>query len=268
MVRLEEIAEIIEQRAPLHTQESWDNSGWQIRVGNPEITRVLVALEVNGEVAAEAENCGAQLIVCHHPLIFGGIRSVDDKNVTGNIICRLVQKGISVYATHTPFDKCEGGNNDYLADLLGLAEIGLIPGDESGICRMGNLAQPKTVREIINGLGDKTGQDVRSYRLIGNPETRIARIGMCTGAGAEFMDAAAAAGCGLFITGDVKYHTAHHGRDLGLAVLDMGHFGSEQIFTENMASLLRDAQKTCEVLESRVCLNPFTIVDWRNRIAE
>ena len=125
MVELKKISEIIEMSAPLASQEGWDNSGWQIHLGNPEINRILVTLEVNEEVVEEAVSENVQLIVSHHPLIFGGIKKVDTETCTGSMICRLIQHGINVYATHTPFDKCEGGNNDYLADLLELQDIHL-----------------------------------------------------------------------------------------------------------------------------------------------
>ncbi len=261
MVELNTFQKIIERCAPLDTQESWDNSGWQIRLGDDSVSKVLVALEVNEAVVSEAIRQQVQLIVCHHPLIFGGIKKVDHKNVTGNMIIRLVQHGISVYATHTPFDKCEGGNNDYLAQLLELSEIQPIPGDESGICRMGVLSEAKTVQAVLEAFSNKTGQNIRSYRLIGSPDQMVCRIGMCTGAGSEFMELAAAAGCDLYITGDVKYHEAQHALELGITVADMGHFGSEEIFTANMAQILREAAGDCvEIAESQVNLNPFTVL--------
>ena len=264
MVELNQIAEIIETAAPLETQESWDNSGWQIhlgKTGEAKVDKVLVSLELNEDVVAEAVNSEVQLIVCHHPLIFGGIKSVDDKNVTGDMIVQLIQNGISVYATHTPFDKCSGGNNDYLADLLELTEIQAIPGDETGICRMGELKVEASPADIAEQYAKRTGQDCRNYRLAGSQNHIIKRVGLCTGAGSEFFGLAAAAGCDLFVTGDVKYHEAQHARELGITLLDMGHFGSEQIFTENMASILRNALgDSVEVMESQVCLNPFRAV--------
>ena len=97
-MKLEEIARIIENCSPLALQESWDNSGFQIKLGNPDITRVLVSLEVTDSVISEAEEYGTELIVCHHPMIFTPIRNIDDKSVIGNYICRLIQSGVSVYA--------------------------------------------------------------------------------------------------------------------------------------------------------------------------
>ena len=264
MVELNRIAEIIGNAAPLETQESWDNSGWQIcldKSNETDVNKILVSLELNEDVVAEAIASDIQLIVCHHPLIFGGIKSVDDKNVTGNMIVKLIQNGISVYATHTPFDKCSGGNNDYLAELLELNEIQTIPGDETGICRMGELKEAMEPSRLAERYAECTGQDSRNYRLAGNLNHTVKRVGLCTGAGSEFFGLAAAAGCDLFVTGDVKYHEAQHARELGITLLDLGHYGSEQIFTENMAFILRNALgDSVEVMESQVCLNPFRAV--------
>ncbi len=264
MVELNRIAEIIETAAPLETQESWDNSGWQIcldKNSKSDVDKILVTLELNEDVVAEAIDSEVQLIVCHHPLIFGGIKSVNDKNVTGNMIVKLIQNGISVYATHTPFDKCSGGNNDFLAELLELTGIQPIPGDETGICRMGELKESMAPSELAERYAVCTGQDSRNYRLAGDLNHSVKRIGLCTGAGSEFFGLAAAAGCDLFVTGDVKYHEAQHARELGIMLLDLGHFGSEQIFTENMASMLRNVlDDSVEVMESKVCLNPFRAV--------
>ena len=76
MVELNRIAEIIGNAAPLETQESWDNSGWQIcldKSNESDVNKILVSLELNEDVVAEAIASDVQLIVCHHPLIFGGI---------------------------------------------------------------------------------------------------------------------------------------------------------------------------------------------------
>ena len=260
MVELKQIADAIESIAPLYTQENWDNSGWQIHLEASKVERILVTLEINEDVVSEAVEKGAQMIVSHHPLIFGGVKKIDDRNASGRMISRLIQNGISVYATHTPFDKCEGGNNDYLAKLLGLTAIQPIPADETGICRMGTLKTAVAAAELAAAYAERTGQDCRSYRLVGNPSEKITTVGLCTGAGSEFFRAAEEAGCDLFVTGDVKYHEAHHAREIGITLLDLGHFGSEQIFAENMAAILRSRLGDCaEIIESEIRLDPFAV---------
>lgn len=262
-MKLEEIAHIIEEYSPLDMQESWDNSGFQIKLGNPEITRVLVSLEVTDSIISEAEAYGAELILCHHPMLFTPVRNIDDKSVIGNYICRLIKAGISVYATHTPYDKCDGGNNDYLASKLHLKRVEPLQGDKTGICRMGLADGEYTVFEFVRRTADLLSQDVRQYRLTGDVMDRVKKVGICTGAGAEFMETAYEAGCDLFVTGDVKYHTAQLAREMGMNVLDIGHYGSEILFTENMAEWLRRGTGLL-VFEAADCRNPFTVIEPQN----
>ena len=90
----------------------------------------------------------------------------------------------------------------------------------------------------------------------GSLDRTIKKVGWCTGAGAEFIRNAKAAGCDLYITGDVKYHAAQEARELDIAVLDCGHFGTEQIFCENIISML-DKIGGVDIIQCDVNLNPF-----------
>lgn len=259
-MKLEKIAEVIEEKSPLYLQESWDNSGFQIKLGNPDISRTLVSLEITDSIISEAREIGAKLIVCHHPMFFTPVRQIDETQVTGNYICRLIEERISVYASHTPFDKCAGGNNDYLAGLLHLKDVGPLPGEDTGICRMGTVDGDCTLGEYVCQTAEWLHQDVRMYRLTGDPMDKVQQVALCSGAGAEYMETACEAGCDLFITGDVKYHTAQKAREMGMNLLDIGHFGSEIIFTANMADWLRK-NTDLMIMEAKSDSNPFTVIE-------
>ena len=116
-MRKEELIKAIESFAPPELAEDWDNTGVQIDMGYPEVKRVLTALEITDEVIDEAMNAEADWIVTHHPLIFTSTSCIDYAGNTGRYIERLIRAGISVYSSHTAFDKAEGGNNDYLGKL-------------------------------------------------------------------------------------------------------------------------------------------------------
>ena len=255
-MKIDTLAARIETIAPLTLQEPWDHSGWQLRLTDGEIHSVLIALEINEQVIDEAIDRGAELILTHHPLLFTPIAEIDCNTVIGNHIMKLMQHQISVYATHTPFDKCIGGNNDYLGRILGIEDIGALPGDDTCICRMGTLGRPMTCAAFAEHASLALGIEKQFFNFAGIPDEIVSKIGWCTGSGAEFLDLAVAAGCDLFLTGDVKYHTAQHARDLGMNVLDCGHFGTEYIFCENMAMLL-DKIPNLDIMQSRVNLNPF-----------
>lgn len=255
----EEIARCIEQRSPLTLQESWDHSGFQLCFHRREITRLLVALEITEAVIDEAERVAAEMIVTHHPLLFQPIKLIDDNDVTGNYLVRLCKAEISVYASHTPFDKCESGNNDDLGRLLHLRNLQVMTADETGFCRFGYVDGDCTALEYMEQIAQWLDLDMRSFAFVGRLTDRVFQVGLCTGAGADFIDVAKMAGCDLFITGDVKYHTAQRAKEIGLNLLDLGHFGTEKIFTANMAEYLQAALPTVEVIPSTVDLNPFSM---------
>jgi len=253
------IAEV-EKIAPLDLQEEWDNSGWQIKLTDGEISKVMVALEVNTQVVADAIMNKADLLLVHHPLIFGKIARVGNNSITGKLIIELIKHGISVYSTHTPFDKCAGGNNDYLGKVLGLENVQLMEADFTGLCRTGMVSgEGMKASEFIEHAAKALNVDKKFFNYAGSVDDTIKKCGWCTGAGAEFLKAAKATGCDLFITGDLKYHAAQEAREVGINVLDCGHFGTEQIFCENILSLL-DNLPEVDIIQCGVNLNPFTAI--------
>lgn len=252
------LIEIIEDISPSALAESWDNCGFQVdclRAGQ-EVKTVLVSLEVTDAVIEEAQKAEADLILTHHPLIFGGIHHVRRQDLVGGYLIRLIQAGISVYSCHTSFDKTAGGNNDYLGALLELKNIRPFA-EDNGFCRKGQTPFDVTFAEVIHKTADALNIEEKYFKWVGDLSRPIETIGWCTGSGSEFLQEAYGQ-CDLFITGDLKYHDAQAAKEKGLCVLDAGHYGSEKIFAENMAGLLYDrCGETVRILQSRCDLNPF-----------
>ena len=255
------LSKIIALFCALDTQEEWDNSGVQIDIGSKDISTVLVALEVNDAVIDEAMDIGAGLIITHHPLIFGELKSVRADDVTGRYLERLIRAGISCWSYHTPFDKMEGGNNDRLAGILELKNVVRFDDDETGYLRKGDIGEEMYFGDFIKYASEKTGMDLRLFRAVGDPETKVRSVGICTGSGAEFIRDAYDGSCDVYVTGDVKYHDAQLAKSLGIAVLDIGHYGSERIFTDNMIEKIKSKMEEddeIELVPSKVDLNPFS----------
>lgn len=246
---------MMEEICPNDLAESWDNCGIQINTEKKDIKRVLTALEITDEIINEAISKECDMIVTHHPMTRAGIKSVDYNNFIGKYYNRLISLGISVYSCHTSFDKMDGGNNDYLANLLELEDIGRFEKDNE-FCRKGYFSSPLTPKEIMKLLEKKLGVDSRYFRFTGDANMKISKVGMCTGGGADFIPNAYDEGCDLFITGDVKYHFAQDAKSMGIAVLDAGHFGTERIFADNMAAQI-NSKKCIEVTSSTIDINPY-----------
>ncbi|HKM28886.1 MAG TPA: Nif3-like dinuclear metal center hexameric protein [Anaerovoracaceae bacterium] len=255
--------EIINQIAPESTQEEWDNSGYQINLHKTDYRKILVALEITEAVIDEAIEADVDLILTHHPTLFNPLKSLDSLQIPSSYIYRLCCEGIDLYACHTPFDKAEGGLNDYLATRLGLVDIGKFEDESNDICRIGRFAEPLSLAEAVALCERALSFDKKYFRIVEAPNQEKANIdivGLCTGAGAEYIRDAAREGCKLFITGDVKHHEAQDAREIGLNILDCGHYGTEKIFTDNMCKLLVEqipSFEDVELIKSQVDVNPF-----------
>lgn len=252
------LIQIIEDFCPVETAEIWDNCGFQIDCGNEEIDRVLVSLEVTRKVIEEAKEVEADMILTHHPLFFSEIKKVEQTDVVGSYVIDLIRSGISVYSCHTNFDRLAGGNNDYVGQLLELTDIRPFDRD-NGFCRKGETAFDVTFMEMIHRAAEAFNIEERYFRWVGDLTKTVETVGWCTGAGSEFLKDAADEGCDLFITGDLKYHEAQLAKEMGLCVLDAGHYGSEKIFAENMAVMLRQhcKDRDLEIIQSDTDINPF-----------
>ncbi|SHK80589.1 Nif3-like dinuclear metal center hexameric protein [Desulforamulus aeronauticus] len=119
----QEITNLVEEMAPRWLAEEWDNSGWQI--GNPraEVSKVLLALDVDAVVVREAQEKNANLIICHHPMLMKGIKNIRLDEPRGALIAELIQHNIGVYAAHTNLDSAIDGVNTILARRLGLEKL-------------------------------------------------------------------------------------------------------------------------------------------------
>lgn len=118
------LVEIIESIAPTWWHDE-DPSGIQIDCGKKSIKRVLVCLEINDDIIAEAKRKKADMILTHHPLLFSPLKRVSAGTPEGRYVMELVKAGIGVYSSHLPFDTAVMGNNMYLAMLLKLQNVAM-----------------------------------------------------------------------------------------------------------------------------------------------
>ena len=244
---------VLNDIAPLSLQEEWDNSGVQIAYGDKDISKVLVALEVTNDVIREAKRESCDFIVCHHPLLFQPVRCIEPDFTVGSYIQELIRAQIGVYAAHTCFDKAPGGNNDYLMKALGCSFPEELSG---GIARIGRPDSPISFDEFISDVNAACGYE--GLRIQGDSRREVQTIALCTGAGGEYVYDAVNAGADVFISGDIKHHDAQAAKDLGICLIDAGHYGTEWQFVPNMAAQLKaDGRGTAEILKSEAMSNPF-----------
>ena len=121
-MKLKEITRYLEAYAPLAWQESYDNAG--LLTGSPdrEVKKALITLDVTPQVMEEALETGADLIIAHHPLIFGALKHLRGGNMVEDLVIKAIKNDLALYAIHTNLDNVAGGVNARLAKQLGLTD--------------------------------------------------------------------------------------------------------------------------------------------------
>lgn len=232
MTTVGKVFAFLQEKAPFELQEGFDNAGFLVGREEAPVSKILVTLDITEQVVQEAAEQGAQLIVSHHPVIFGGAKSMTDQTVTGRVLLALVENHIAAICAHTNLDAVEGGVNDALALRLGLTDIRQLKqegvdgqGRPYGIGRVGCVPE-QTLYDFAMAV--KRLLSANGIRLVdgGKPVHRVAVGG---GACAELMDNALAQGCDTFVTSDVKYHHFLDAKALGLNLVDAGHFPTEDV---------------------------------------
>ncbi|MEF2836160.1 MAG: Nif3-like dinuclear metal center hexameric protein [Oscillospiraceae bacterium] len=238
MATVHEILTFLETLAPRSMKMDWDNVGLLCGSRKTEVSKILVALDPFEGVCQEAAAWGAQLIVTHHPLIFQALKSVTDETSIGRSIQLLCRESISAINAHTNLDCAPGGVNDRLAAALGLADIEVIDqmgvdeeGHAWGLLRQGIVTEQK-LADFLPVVKASLGCEGLRYVDSGRTVHKVA-----VGGGAcasELMDAYRA-GCDTFVTSDVKYNQFWDAKDLGLNLIDAGHFYTENPVTACLA---------------------------------
>ena len=254
-MKMSEITELFNGFAPEYLAESWDNPGLLVGDENAEIKKILVALDATEEVVDEAVKTGADLIVTHHPMIFGSIKKINTSDSMGRRIIKLIRNNICVFAMHTNLDIAFGGVNDELTKILGLKNTAVLfesctQNDKpNGLGRYGDIEET-TLEKFAKKVKEKLSLD--GIRIVGENNRKIKRVGLCTGSGMEFMTDAVNLNCDVYITSDIKYHESQKALEDGITLIDATHYGSENIIVPVIKKFLNEKAPSIEVLESSV----------------
>lgn len=235
-MKVGDIVEVLEEFAPLDIQEKWDNSGLLIGSKDNEVHKVLLGFDCTPELVDEAVAVGADMIITHHPLIFGGVKKISPEDLVGKAIIKAISGGVSVYAAHTTADKVLSGVSGAMSARLGMVNVNILEpdGDGTGLGVAGELPEALSSEEVISLVKERFAlKSVRCSRPLDIPITRVA---MCGGSGSSLIGAAMKSGAQLYISGDISYH--HFFTPAGFMIMDIGHFESEVDIVGILFSLL------------------------------
>ncbi|HVI46629.1 MAG TPA: Nif3-like dinuclear metal center hexameric protein [Chitinophaga sp.] len=119
-MKIKEVIQALEEFAPLQYQESYDNAGLIFGDAGGEITNVLLTLDATEAVIDEAIAKGCNLVVAHHPIVFGGLKKINGNTYVERVAIKAIKHDIAVYAAHTNLDNVRKGVCNEMAARLGL----------------------------------------------------------------------------------------------------------------------------------------------------
>jgi dinuclear metal center YbgI/SA1388 family protein len=215
----EDILKYTETFAPVATALDFDNCGILVGDKDKKITKAIVALDITHSVVKEAVSKNAQLIISHHPVIFNPLKRVNK----GSVVYELVKNDITALCLHTNLDiSPEFGVNTELAKALKIKNGGFA-GDT--FAYIGEIEKPVTAYEFAQMT--KNVLDCKGLRY--TDKQVVKKVCVSSGAGAEEIFTAVENGCDLFLTGEMKHHLFIEAMNMNIAVVEVGHFKSEDV---------------------------------------
>jgi dinuclear metal center YbgI/SA1388 family protein len=228
----------LEQIAPFKNQESYDNSGFLIGEQNAIVTQICICLDITVDVVNEAKEKGANLIISHHPVIFKPISGIK----ANSPVYELIKNEINVISAHTNFDAVVMA--DLMLELLefpNCSNIGevieTVGNDGAGMGKMVQVSIPITPTNLARMC--KKAFNSPSVRYVPHYGS-IYNIGVCPGSGGRIIDLAAEKRCDALITGEVKHSDMLKAYNMGMTLVEAGHYYTEIAFCEFLKRRLYD----------------------------
>ncbi|WP_435126079.1 Nif3-like dinuclear metal center hexameric protein [Halobaculum sp. D14] len=215
-------------------------NGLQVGPDDREIETAAFAVDAAVATVEAAAARGADVLVTHHGLVWGGLDRVTGQEY--HRIAPLVVNDVALYVSHLPLDgHQELGNAAGVADVLGLEDRE--PFGELGpeyVGQRGAAAEPYTAPELAGTLERELDHDGEGVQTLDFGPERIEDVAVVTGSGADWLGEAAAAGVDAVVTGEGKQKLYHEAREAGVTVFLAGHYATETFGVQSLQALADD----------------------------
>jgi dinuclear metal center YbgI/SA1388 family protein len=244
-VQLREVVGYLDATLEIERFRDFAPNGLQVE-GTSEVECVVTGVSASAELIGRAVERRADLVVVHHGLVWGGGLT----RIAGPLARRLrllLGNEVSLAAYHLPLDKHPRlGNNAGLCDALGLGAAREAFGDVRGTA-LGVAAawpQPVTREDAIARIA--AGVGAPPFVFPHGPAV-VRRVGVCSGAASDLLEAAAAAGCDLYLTGELAERAGDLAKELQVTLVAAGHYATEVFGPLRIAEELRQKFPSLEV---------------------
>jgi dinuclear metal center YbgI/SA1388 family protein len=171
-MQIKEVINYLETIAPLSYQESYDNAGLIVGDAHTEITGVIICLDSTEAVIDEAIEKNCNLVIAHHPIVFGGLKRFNGRNYVERVVMKAIKNDIAIYAAHTNLDNVKAGVNAKICQKIGLKNISILSPKKGRLNKLYTFvptAQSDKVRDALfeAGAGQIGNYDEASFNIVG-----------------------------------------------------------------------------------------------------
>ena len=270
LIKLNLLLQTLEELAPLHFAEPWDNVG--LLAGDPEtlVSSALLTIDMTLPVVEEALGHGCELVIAYHPPIFEGLKRI----ASDSPIATALRHGLALYSPHTAFDAADGGVNDYLADIAGLQSRqpltkGKIRGDLAQVVSTRPAEIPATVGMGRIGHVEPISRQAFLEKikaalalpkvLVSGPLTgELHKVAVVAGAPGDLLKVAVASGANAVLCGEVRHHDALAAAAKGVTVICTRHSCSERQALGPLRNILASRHMEIDFHLSQCDADPFS----------
>ncbi|MEZ3143695.1 Nif3-like dinuclear metal center hexameric protein [Halobaculum sp. MBLA0143] len=211
-----------------------------------EIDHVAFAVDAVTATAEAAADAGADLLVTHHGVVWGGLDRVTDR--TYDRVAAFTDRDLDLYVSHLPLDgHPEHGNAAGVADCLGLEDrepFGSLGPETIG--QLGVAGESYTTGELTAVLESELDHDGEGVQVLDFGPEEIETVAVVTGAGGDWLDEAVVAGADALVTGEGEGRLYHEARESGISVFLAGHYATETFGVAALAELVADWDRDLE----------------------
>ena len=162
-MKIIEITAVLESNSHPSLQESYDNSGLITGNSSWDCSGIICSLDATEEVIKEAIEKKCNLVVAHHPIIFGGLKRINGNNYVEKTIITAIKNDIAIYAIHTNLDNVIDGVNGRMAKMLDLKNISILSAKENTLKKLFTFAPSDKAELVRNAIFAAGGGHIGNY---------------------------------------------------------------------------------------------------------
>lgn len=162
-MKINAVIAALETAAHPSLQEQYDNAGLITGNGEWECTGIICSLDATADVVNEAVEKKINLIVAHHPIVFGGLKKINGKNYVEKTVIAAIKNDIAIYAIHTNLDNVITGVNGKIAAMLGLVNTSILQPKSNTLSKLFTFVPTSHADAVLNAIFEAGAGNIGNY---------------------------------------------------------------------------------------------------------